>query len=313
MFKKILLYIGGVLIMLAGVAGLILPVLPGWVLIFLGLSLIAPRLAERLKRRVFVKFFKSDVVYLEEWKATGVQAGFTTKNFHLFLQNAEGLSEEGTQAKFLSLLSESHVVRSHRLGPFKKFAVLNQVHGDKVAVLPADGSAQTYEKDGFYPLAGYDAVVTDIQGLTLLAFSADCLTLFFSAGHWVGLAHAGWRGSRDKIAQKTVRLLTEKSGCPARHIRVVLGPSIGVKHYPVGPEFRHIFPESSLLLGKGRDRSLHFDLARENKRQLRKTGVTNKNMTDLEICTVAENGDFYSFRKEKDKAGRIISFIVKPA
>ena len=204
--KKILLYIGGVLLMLGGIAGLVLPIIPGWVLIFAGLSCIAPHLAERLKRRFYGKFFKNDIVYLEELKNAGAQAGFTTKHFPLMLQSAAGLSDEENQKKFVSLLGQSAVLRSHHAGPYKKFAVLNQVHGDKIAVLSDKKDWRTYEQDGFYPLMGHDAAVTDIAGLTLLAFSADCLTLFFFAGRWIGLAHAGWRGSQMLIAQKTLNL-----------------------------------------------------------------------------------------------------------
>jgi YfiH family protein len=303
-----MLYIGGVLIMLAGVVGLILPVLPGWVLIFAGLSLIAPKLAERLKRRFFRQFFKSDLVYLEEWKKTGTQAGFTTKHFPLFLRDAGELSEPENRRKLLALMSESPVVRSHQLGPFKKFAVLNQVHGDRVAVLSADEHSTEYEKDEFYPLMGYDAAVTDIKGMTLLAFSADCLTLFFSAGSWVGVAHAGWRGSKSKVALKTLRLIAEKARCRPKHVRIIFGPAIGACHYEVGPEFKDIFRASSLLEKNGK---LYFDLAKENRTQLREAGVATDNVTDHEICTLDENDNFYSFRKEKDAAGRIISFITK--
>ena len=66
--KKIVLAIIGILFILIGMTGLVLPVIPGWVLIFFGLSFIAPKLAERLKRRLFRKFFKKGIIYLEEWK-----------------------------------------------------------------------------------------------------------------------------------------------------------------------------------------------------------------------------------------------------
>ncbi len=291
--------------MLVGVLGLLLPVLPGWVLIFVGLSLIAPKLAERLKRRVFGKWFKRDIVYLKEWKEIGVQAGFTTKHFHLFLKNSEGLSEEANQRKFVSLLLESSVTRSNQLGPFKKFAILNQVHGDNIAIL--DQAAQ-YSKEGFYHLPGCDAAATNIPGLTLLAFSADCLPIFFSIGPWVGIVHAGWRGSQSKIAQKMLKLLVEKSGRKAKHIRVIFGPAIGVNHYEVGAEFRSYFPATCLV---EKNAKLYFNLAKENARQLREAGAANKNIIDHEICTFSESENFYSFRKEKDATGRTISFIVK--
>ena len=60
-----------------------------------------------------------------------------------------------------------------------------------------------------------------------------------------------------------------------------------------------------------KDGTWYFDLAGENRRQLIEVGAKPDHILDLEICTVAENEDFYSFRKEKEAAGRIISFISK--
>ena len=57
--KKALMALVGILLMIVGIAGLILPILPGWPILFFGLSLIAPKLAERLKKYLFRKLFKT--------------------------------------------------------------------------------------------------------------------------------------------------------------------------------------------------------------------------------------------------------------
>ena len=54
-----------------------------------------------------------------------------------------------------------------------------------------------------------------------------------------------------------------------------------------------------------------LDLACENTRQLREAGIPKAHLVNLKICTVDENSHFYSSRKEKDAAGRMISFITK--
>jgi len=86
------------------------------------------------------------------------------------------------------------------------------------------------------------------------------------------------------------------------------GPRIGKNNYEVGKEFENYFPGSSLILKEGK---LFFDLAGENKRQLLSAGAVENNIFDPEICTVKENENFYSFRKEKEAAGRTISFITR--
>jgi hypothetical protein len=194
----------------------------------------------------------------------------------------------------------------------KKYALLDQVHGNNVAVLD---EAEKYSKDGFYRFPECDAAITNIPGMTLLVFSADCLSVFMSAGDWVGIAHAGWRGSQKKITQKTLELLMEKSGAQAADVKIILGPCIGVKHYEVGEEFQQYFPVhvgarliAPLRRMKGK---LHFDFAKENERQLLEAGVRSENVLSLGICTFQEKEDFYSFRREKENAGRQISFISR--
>lgn len=282
--------------MVIGVAGLFVPVVPGWVLIFFGLSFISPELAERLKRRFFHRLLKQQIVRLKSLEKVSVQSGFTTKHFPLFLKKTDDLLDPGNQTK----LAES-------LGG-QKFALLDQVHGDTVAVLENSGRL---ELNGFRHLPQTDGVLTDIRGLTLLVLTADCLPVFFCARRWVGLVHAGWRGTQKKIVQKAYRLIREKSACPDSEIHVILGPRIGAEHYEVGDEFQDFFRRrgKNAVLKSKRGKWI-FDLAKENEIQLREAGAKEKNISDLRIDTFSESENFYSFRRERAAAGRMVSFIT---
>ena len=208
-----------------------------------------------------------------------------------------------------------------------RFAFLNQVHGNNIAVIEDE---KQVEKPGFYHFLKADGIVTNISHLTLLVMTADCLSIFFivlkrgpeaqkPASDWVGLAHAGWRGTRQEIARKTISLLRERSGCRPEDIFVAFGPVIGSAHYEVGSEFQQYFPASTdrrrlfdpqPALRRINEKWL-LDLACENTRQLREAGIPKAHLVNLKICTVDENSHFYSSRKEKDAAGRMISFITK--
>ena len=63
--KKFFLFIAGIFLILIGIVGWLLPVVPGWAFIFIGLSFIAPAFAARLKRRILRRFSKKEVVYLK--------------------------------------------------------------------------------------------------------------------------------------------------------------------------------------------------------------------------------------------------------
>ena len=59
-----------------------------------------------------------------------------------------------------------------------------------------------------------DALVTDVPGIPLIVFSADCnvLLLHDPVRRVIGAAHAGWRGTAAGIAAETVRVMAEDYG-----------------------------------------------------------------------------------------------------
>ena len=233
----------------------------------------------------------------------------------MVLRSADDLSESSNQAAFQKLLTESRVLLTHQASLGSKFIYLNQVHGDRIAVL--DDPAR-FKNNGFYRLPETDGVLTQRPDLTLLVMTADCLSIFFSAGkqerHWVGVVHAGWKGTQKEIAKQAFYLIQQESQCDPSEVRVTFGPRIGKKQYEVGPEFKEYLPwnaptgQSPIIVKRDK---LYFDLAGENRRQLIAAGARPDHIRDLEICTVSENDDYYSFRKEKDGVGRIVSFIKK--
>ncbi len=300
--KKIFVMIGGVLLMAVGVFGLIMPILPGWPLIFLGLSIFAPAYAFRMKYKIDLKLFKRDIVYFSEWRKKKVDTGVTTKFFPVLLKKTGELDAAENRAKLTIALAQSPAVKKKHITFGGGFAYLNQVHGDGVAVIEDKGP----QEPAFRRFEATDAAITNVPGLTLLAMSADCLTLFFYAPGWVGIAHAGWRGTQKGVAKKTLALLMEKSGAPASQVRVIFGPSICRKHYEVGKEFKEYFSSSYLKKESGR---YHLDLVKANKKQLLGTGMPRNNISVSGLCTIGHSKHFYSHRTEKEAAGRMISFI----
>src|SRR3989338_5515034 len=55
---------------------------------------------------------------------------------------------------------------------------------------------------------------------------------------------------------------------------------------------------------------LFLDLIKVNSQQLLSAGVLEKNISDSQICTSCQNEDFFSYRKEGQSAGRMMSVIM---
>jgi hypothetical protein len=58
----------------------------------------------------------------------------------------------------------------------------------------------------------------------------------------------------------------------------------------------------------GRQGRAHVDLAAANRRQLMHAGVTSERIYASNLCTMCRAAEFYSFRRDKEAAGRLHSF-----
>jgi copper oxidase (laccase) domain-containing protein len=58
----------------------------------------------------------------------------------------------------------------------------------------------------------------------------------------------------------------------------------------------------------GQQGRAHVDLAEANRRQLLDAGVTPERIYASNLCTMCRGGEFHSFRRDKEAAGRLYSF-----
>ena len=182
-----------------------------------------------------------------------------------------------------------------------------QAHGSAVKyVLPQDAGKGAFSYEG--SIADTDAFVTDEKNLALAMFTADCLSVFFydPKRKVIGLAHAGWRGSRDKVTQKTINFMRETFKTRPEDLYLGLGPSIRSCCYEVSPGMEEAFP-GGLLKRQGK---YYLDLIATNRRQALDCGAQEERIFDSRICTFCAKRNCFSFRREGEIAGRMISVIM---
>lgn len=190
---------------------------------------------------------------------------------------------------------------------YKTLVCANQVHGSAVREVSLhDKGKGALSKDTAIP--DTDALITNVRRLPLAVFTADCLSilLYDPVQKAIGLVHAGWRGSKDNIALKTIQLMREKFQVRAENLLVGFGPALRNCCYEVGREFKDYFPEGLSERGN----RMYFDLSSTNKKQLLEAGVKEENISDSGICTSCRNDKYFSYRKEADSSGRIMSVIM---
>ena len=157
-------------------------------------------------------------------------------------------------------------------------------------------------------VADTDAFITDKTNLPLAIFTADCLSIFLydPATPGIGLVHAGWRSTKENIAIKTLQLMQGKFKTCAKDLYAGFGPAIRNCCYEVGREFSGLF-SSGLTQRNSR---YYLDLVSINKTQLLNLGVKEANISDSKICTSCQNKEFFSYRREGNACGRIMSVMM---
>lgn len=181
-----------------------------------------------------------------------------------------------------------------------KITTIRQVHGKRVIL-----AAPRYIKE--QKISKADAAVTDRAGFPLSVRTADCLSVFIydPKKKAIGLVHAGWKGTFKKVTANTVAAMKKKFDSKPADLKVAFGPSIRPCCYQVGEEFKKYFPREL----KKRASGLYLDVPLANRRQLLAQGVKAKNIFDINMCTFCDK-KFFSFRREAEKAGRMICLMM---
>jgi polyphenol oxidase len=189
--------------------------------------------------------------------------------------------------------------------------VMNQVHGARVTVLK-----ERPKKENMFGVVETDGAVTNLHRLALSILTADCVPLLMADinGGLVGAVHAGWRGTVAGISTEAVKTMVDSFGSRAEDIVVAMGPAIGPCCYEVGPEVAEEIQGTAGLLedclvekGGGKFR---LDLYRLNRHILEASGIRSDNIVSVDLCTHCNQDLFYSYRREGEKTGRMLSAIM---
>lgn len=175
--------------------------------------------------------------------------------------------------------------------PVEPLATVKQVHGNELRIVDHGGQQGTA-----------DGLISDTVGLCVGIRTADCVPIVVvdPVHRVVSAIHAGWRGTTAQIVIRGIELMRENFGSNPGQLEAAIGPAIGKCCFEVGPEVAREFgPWDS-------EAKTCLDLARINRSQMELAGVGK--IFESGLCTMCGTG-FYSFRRERDQAGRMLSFV----
>ena len=167
------------------------------------------------------------------------------------------------------------------------------------------------------PYTDVDGMITNVRGLVLATFYADCVPLYFvdSVHHAIGLSHSGWRGTVAKIGAVTIRKMQETYGTDPADVYAAIGPSICQECYEVSEdvilEFQKSFaPEHwEKLFYKKENGKYQLNLWEANKIIFTEAGITEKHISMPGICTCCNPDFLFSHRASHGKRGNLGAFL----
>lgn len=183
----------------------------------------------------------------------------------------------------------------------KNCVQVEQVHGNNIVL--ADG------KHEFYKNA--DGLITQNK-MFLGIRTADCLPIFIfdPKKKIIGAIHAGWKGLVGDIIDQAIDRMS-KLGAISQEILVGVGPHIGPCCYQISDNLiselqKHKINPDGIIINK--ENSWFMDIATLAYQQFIKAGLIDRNIEILSICTAC-HGNYYSYRREGKKTGRMLNII----
>lgn len=197
------------------------------------------------------------------------------------------------------------------------FTYTNQTHTTHVEVVRAEDKGKTFPET--------DGLITNVPGICLVTFYADCVPLYFvdPVKKVIGLSHSGWRGTVGKMGKVTVEKMQETFGCRLEDILAAVGPSICQECYEVSEDvilkFKEVFSEH--LWGKlfyQKEAQKHqgkyqLNLWEANRQIFLEAGIKPNHMAISNVCTHCNPEVFFSHRTTGNKRGNVSAFLALKA
>ena len=188
-----------------------------------------------------------------------------------------------------------------------KVVFSSQVHGDAVRVCTAADAGSGLERKPDYEA---DGLITDVPGLCLVVFSADCLPILLHdpVRRVAAAVHAGWRGTANGIVERACEKMRDLYGCRSEDIRAAIGPGISRCCFETGEDVPNAMT-SALGAGALKFIEAHpggkfrVDLKGINTFRLLRQGLTEDHIAVSPDCTVCLHDKYWSHRFTKGERG----------
>lgn len=268
--------------------------------------------------KMFVWKSRDDFKYLEieSFATKGSRAYFTSRNGGVSNGHFSSLNQGlHTDDKKEAVIKNRKITAEKLNLDLASFTAAEQVHGNKVHIIQKDDRGRG-SRDYLNSISGIDGLITDREDITLFSYYADCVPIYFfdPVKKVIGLAHSGWKGTVKEVAVQVLNKMKDHFQVDLKDCLIGIGPSISRDYYEVDSKVIDKFVSSfsfykDYVVYKGKGHYL-LDLPALNKRIIVSRGIVADNISMSRLCTYQKENDFYSYRRDKGKTGRMASIIT---
>ena len=130
----------------------------------------------------------------------------------------------------------------------------------------------------------------------------------------IGLSHSGWRGTVERMGEKTLLAMKNAFGTRPEDVYAAIGPSICADCYEIGFDvaepFLKEFPEQKgIVLPGKKEGKYQLDLWKANETVLLDAGILKEHLEITDICTCHNPDYLFSHRASHGKRGNLAAFM----
>ena len=157
-----------------------------------------------------------------------------------------------------------------------------------------------------------DGVFTSNPRVVCVIKVADCMPIFFAhqSGPFYGVVHAGWKGLTKGILKGTPVFFKDHK-LQLNEIDIYIGPSIQKCCFEVSNDIIDKFPSWSIR--PKRSGKFMVNLQKIAFDDLRSIGFDKKRIKVDSDCSFCKKNNYYSYRRDGEKTGRMIGTITSEA
>lgn len=197
----------------------------------------------------------------------------------------------------------------------EKIVCSDQTHTTNVRLVTEEDAGKGVIREKDYK--DVDGLITNVPGLILATFYADCVPLFFvdTENKAIGLSHSGWKGTVQRMGAAALQAMKEAFGTRPEMVRAAIGPSICQDCYEVSSDvacrfMQEFAGQSEEILKPGREEGKYqLDLWQANKAVLLDAGILPENLEITDVCTCCNRDYLFSHRGSQGKRGNLGAFM----